>query len=443
MHEPINLPKLIDRLAAETGLPADDVRRFVAAMCETVEEALLAGESVTVKGVGEFAPGPDISHPVVFVPDSTLAAVANEPFAAFTAIELPDGITEDDLNGDEPAQPQEPAEELPPPYTEPEEPVEEATEVLPPPYIAPEEPEVEVEEETEKEVEEEPAAEIPDEPEVEEEPEECKPIPEAAETSPDIPELRDCYEIDDQLDMGDGRRLIVKQIIQRSATHKEYGVDVITPESDQKVIFLTASQINAMVAESWKMPQPPAQRRQPQVPPQEPKVVYVSQRGGHGLWLCLGLLAGIALGLAGGYMLGAGLIQLPSRTVECSIADTVRTEIVAVPAPVAVAAPDTVKPDTVASQPAPEPKAAPAPEPVYDTVSSTRYLTTMARDHYGKKSYWVFIYQANPQLRNPNAISPGTRVEIPPRSSFAEATDSATDAKAQRLLNELSKRYKL
>lgn len=95
------------------------------------------------------------------------------------------------------------------------------------------------------------------------------------------------------------------------------------------------------------------------------------------------------------------------------------------------------------TEPAPEPQAPKAAEPEYDTVTKSRFLTTMARDHYGKKNYWIFIYNANPQLGDPNRIAPGTRILIPAKESFAGATEKETDAKAQALLNELSRKYKL
>ena len=91
----------------------------------------------------------------------------------------------------------------------------------------------------------------------------------------------------------------------------------------------------------------------------------------------------------------------------------------------------------------PAAQAAAAAEPVYDTVTNSRYLSILAKDHYGKKAYWVFIYNANPQLKDPNKIAPGTRVLIPAKADFAGVTEAETDAKAQKLLNELSRRYKL
>lgn len=93
-----------------------------------------------------------------------------------------------------------------------------------------------------------------------------------------------------------------------------------------------------------------------------------------------------------------------------------------------------------------EPEAAPAAtvsEPRYDTVTKSRYLATMAREYYGVGLYWVFIYQANTDiLTNPNRIKPGTRVVIPDKNSFAEATEKETRRKAERIQAELNKKYR-
>ena len=60
--------------------------------------------------------------------------------------------------------------------------------------------------------------------------------------------------------------------------------------------------------------------------------------------------------------------------------------------------------DTVAeTKPAPQPEvqSQAQPEPaaaeteVYDTITKSCFLTTLAYKHYGKKDYWVYIYMDN------------------------------------------------
>lgn len=56
---------------------------------------------------------------------------------------------------------------------------------------------------------------------------------------------------------------------------------------------------------------------------------------------------------------------------------------------------------------------------VVDKITTTRYLTTMARDHYGDMNFWVYIYEENSdKLGHPNKIKPGTEVVIPPKEKY-------------------------
>lgn len=61
----------------------------------------------------------------------------------------------------------------------------------------------------------------------------------------------------------------------------------------------------------------------------------------------------------------------------------------------------------------------PSDSPVYDTVSTTRYLTTIAKEHYGNFNLWPIIYEENSAfLGHPDRITPGTRVIVPPLSKY-------------------------
>lgn len=393
MNESINLPKLIAKLAAETGCDPAEARRFLHHLFSLVEESLLEGEAVTIKGVGEFHPVDDPSCPVKFRPDDTLAAVANEPFAAFSPTELNDGVTPEMLG-----EQSRPASELsvpavPEPAPVVSDPVSVAPVVVPvAPEAAPVVPEPQPEPQEIPAPQEMPAAEEPA-PQFETHPEEAAP-----------------------------------------ATTE---VEQVQPQPEQP----------APVYE-------PAEQQDYYEP--EPQIVYVEKKGANVLWFLIGILAGLVLGLVGGYFagkymsqytIGSDMVVEPVESVslvsdEESSADdepAVRETTVADGAVVETqAAQPVTAADTQVS-----PATTSAQEPVYDTVTRSRFLTTMARDHYGKKAYWVFIFQANPQLKDPNKIAPGTRVKIPARESFAEPTEQATDEKAKKILNELSRRYNL
>ena len=70
-------------------------------------------------------------------------------------------------------------------------------------------------------------------------------------------------------------------------------------------------------------------------------------------------------------------------------------------------------------------------------------LAKLAKKHYGNTNYWVFIYKANEaELGNPDHIRRGTRVLIPAKESFQEATDSETKAKAAKIAAEISRKFR-
>lgn len=392
MNESINLPKLIAKMAAEAGCDPAEARRFLHHLFSLVEESLLQGELVNIKGVGEFHPGEDPSSPVKFRPDDTLAAIANEPFAAFSPTELNDGVTPEML-GEQPQQASEsPAAEVP-----------ESAHVVPQPAPA--------------------AAEI------------ATAIPETATAAPE-PEPQEA-------------------LVQQETTEVEEPAPKEEPQPEESMPEASA------VENDQEQPAHPAPSYEPvdeqEYYEPEPQIVYVEKKGVNVLWLLIGILAGLVLGLVGGYFagkymsqytIGSDLAVEPVESVSLfSEEESTGTDDEPAVRETTVAdgaAAETQSSVSATSVDAQERPASPAvAEPVYDTVSRTRYLTTMARDHYGKKAYWVFIYQANPQLKDPNKIAPGTRVKIPARESFAESTEQATDEKAKKILNELSRRYNL
>lgn len=75
---------------------------------------------------------------------------------------------------------------------------------------------------------------------------------------------------------------------------------------------------------------------------------------------------------------------------------------------------DSVSPDTVNVPTQPSDVG-----PVYDTITKTRYLTTMAKEHYGNYHLWPYIYEENKAiLGHPDRIRPGTKVRIPSLSKY-------------------------
>lgn len=85
----------------------------------------------------------------------------------------------------------------------------------------------------------------------------------------------------------------------------------------------------------------------------------------------------------------------------------------------------------------------PSDKKVYDTITKTRYLTTMAKDHYGNYHLWPYIYKENEKiLGHPDRIRPGTKVVVPPLSKYGVNPDNKADIdKAKKLGNEIYARY--
>lgn len=81
-----------------------------------------------------------------------------------------------------------------------------------------------------------------------------------------------------------------------------------------------------------------------------------------------------------------------------------------------------------------EPATEPSDAPVYDKITKTRYLTTMAKDHYGNYHFWPYIYQANPGLGDPDRIRPGTKIKIPSLASIGANPKNPADVKAAKAL---------
>ena len=80
----------------------------------------------------------------------------------------------------------------------------------------------------------------------------------------------------------------------------------------------------------------------------------------------------------------------------------------------------------------------------YDTISRTRYLTTMARDHYGNFNLWPYIYEENKDiLGHPDRIRPGTPVRIPDLKKYGVDPKNPEDiAEAKRKGVAIYSRYK-
>ncbi len=365
MNESINLPKLISLIASSAECSPAIARRFLHDFFALIESTLQHGESVSIKGVGEFIRTDNPTMPVKFLADKELADIANEPFAAFEAVELNDGVDENIL-----------AEADDSTNT----PVEISVHA---PVEAPQQ--VEVQQEVQ-------------EPEI-------QPILNTQETTPQEAEAESESE----------------------------------PESKSELITESES---SQITEPQIAPEEDNQEQEDEPDyNNEEESSEVSQSTSHSMmWLLVGLLIGLIIGLVGGYFAGKAMSQYTGTDEIIAEADSLRNYVKEnYSQQDSIATVDSTKADSVVntlsgSTPKQE-VAIPEPTEVYDRVTTT--LTRLSIKHYGNKDYWVFIFKANPQLKDPDRIAPGTKVLIPAISSFECPTKSETDAKALQLLNEI------
>ena len=78
-----------------------------------------------------------------------------------------------------------------------------------------------------------------------------------------------------------------------------------------------------------------------------------------------------------------------------------------------------------------------------DKITTTRYLTTMAKEYYGNYNLWPYIYLENEgKLGHPDRIKPGTKVVIPNIEKYNIDPSNPKDIeKARKLGVEIYKKY--
>lgn len=368
----MSLPQLTDALIATGIADSATIRNFIREFTAIIEGTLARGESVSVKGIGTFH-AVEVADElyIEFAPDATLAETVNAPFSIFEPVELPDNLTDADMetaemacNETEPAS--QPCPPPIPPRREPTAPEQAATspvsEPTPNPIMeAPVQPEhAEPEHKT--------AAPVPDNNEPEQAPQNALPTKE------------------------------IEKIIEH-----ERVVEVRDHSSHHTLHIVIASLLSLVVG------------------------------------LAIGYFANNRLNLSHikNVNIEAEGVNVISKTEakECNSATADSLASVAAGPSDSIPA-DTVSPGQGSTAVEPEAKIVESPRAaiVTDTVKANRYLTTMARRHYGKKIFWVYIYEENKNIINdPDHIAPNTVVVIPPAEKYGiKAGDKESEADAMR-----------
>ena len=120
--EKITIPEIIDLMVKDKTITKKKADEFIRILISTIEDALLSGDSVKVKGLGTFKPqwnearrsvdvntGNEIIIPgfyrVVFAPENDLKESINEPFAHLESVTLPKDEEARNETGDSEEQP--------------------------------------------------------------------------------------------------------------------------------------------------------------------------------------------------------------------------------------------------------------------------------------------------------------------------------------------------
>lgn len=384
MNRIIALPYLAAEIAEKNGLSSNVTESYAQAVIESISEALARGEQVKIKSLGIFTATPDGN--VTFIPEASLADAVNSPFSAFVPVVLADGIDLDSSSD---------SDGNPGPESETE--VEHEAEIITEPGVTPDDEQLQT---TETMSAQETAEETV--------------TPVTTEADDEATEPAEAAETKEEATSPDEETESVETPVQcEHADNKENPVTIDTPQVTDNYDY-SDNYDNS------------------------------DENGNYGksnlwLWAVTGLFCGIIIGFVVGYLLQpevdeliTGLnketvnkIDLPA---DSAVADSVDRAAVAMLVPA----------DSVI------PASAPENTVIYDTIRSNRFLTTMARQHYGKMEYWVYIYEANADiLGHPDRAKAGTVVLIPDIKKYVtSASDSINIARAQAKAVEIYAPYR-
>lgn len=410
--EKVTLAGLTARLSVRTGDTKRQTEDFLRELFALISGELEKGESVKVPGLGVFKSievearksvnvntGEETMIPghrkIVYMASKELSATVNEPFSMFQTIELTDeAVTE--LEGAEAVDPEpEPVCDVPFAST----------------VYELEEPEVIAESELERESVQEAESEL-----IPEQPEAFQPAseesPDSDDGTKDPKDLKDLNDLRDSNDLKDSKDL----------TDPDISEDSEVPAIPKKrfwpgfLIGFAAACLIAFVA-VWALFEYDVLSSE-RLAEAEPKPVVK-----------------------------AAAMTPASVEVPAVEPDKSKSE----PEPAAkepeVQQPEVQQPEVQKSVPETEAEPSvptqPSDKKVYDTITKTRYLTTMAKDHYGNYHLWPYIYKENEKiLGHPDRIRPGTKVVVPPLSKYGVNPDNKADIdKAKKLGNEIYARY--
>ncbi len=387
------LPQLIARIVASGCFSEPESRSLVEAMTASIVAALQRNGSTTIPGIGTFRVVSLGTEPsIAFAPDSTFAAEINTPFAMFEPMELPDGVSELDIETDE-------IIPFPEEERESESDIKEMT--VPANDSANSTDGVAKESNADAEI----AA-----------------TPEQDVTEPETIKLE--------------RKAVpppIPESIKASEIHKaEERPETIRPVGNSPIQNLADTKAGTLPA-PIEAATPPVEK----IIEKERIVEVHSDSGRHTLNIILFSVLSLIAGLLIGYFMCTRLNIDHVKNVNIE-AEGVKVFPASQPETIVTALPDstssTIKHSTEVDTLSAEIQPAKTISVELDTVRVNRYLTTMALEHYGKKKFWVYIYLENKaSLSDPDHIAPNTVVVIPPAEKYGiKSGDKTSEADAER-----------
>lgn len=416
MNEKITFPRLASLLADRSGRSKRFSEDFLREFFALISERLEAGESVKVKGLGTFRlsrveprrsvdvttgqPMEISGHSkVVFVPAKELAEAVNAPFEAFTAIEINDDVDISQLLSEDEIALKQETDDI----------TEESTTITSDDSNAPTLPKAMTNSGNDKEESSEKNAESED-------------------------ELHIDQTLDSEVNVGNEAQVETHSNVteeETDSTEAEYEDSGTTDGED-------GTSYNGQIDEEDEDIEEETDRKRGWL-----KILMIS--------LCAAIVALFAT-LAVWYKYATDsfntVFEKPLSYV--SALKTAKGNDAAPAKEATFVLPDTTAvteetgPDSLSSLvDEPEVPTAPSDAVVYDTIGNTRYLTTMAKSHYGNFNLWPYIYEENKSfLGHPDRIRPGTPVVIPKLSKYGvDPTNEEDIEKAKKLGIEIYARY--
>ena len=403
MNDKITITRLGAMLALATGKQKELCENFLKELFSIVEDELLKGESIRIKGFGTFklieveprksvnvATGEETLIPghdkVIFVAAKELASRVNLPFEAFEAVEIADDLPTDSMDGDE-------------------------------------DPEVELSEDSGNAV---------------ISPENADDVSEASgsvvtEADKSV-ERQGVCNLEERV--GDSQ-IISEDNFSHSGDMPEE--DTLSENDREAELSMPEGDVSETIEpgiEAEIFEENPHSHRNKYIKGFVAGFITALIVGG--IVFAAGYLLGFSFGVSKGEDMAESISPVIIET-EVIPQDSVSSEYLA-DSVTGNGSHDEIGKESGIDQVATEP----SDKIVYDTVSTTRYLTTIAQEHYGNFNLWPVIYEENEKiLGHPDRIRPGTRVVVPPLSKYGIDPKDKDQIKAVKEKgNKIYARYK-